>query len=193
MHLDYRCFIKLDDPLVLRDCLKKIELEASDGNVYSVSEIADIFTDFEQWNKITDEPIGDIFDTVTLGEKEGFCYIHDRQKSFSFFKDLTAYIFEVLNDNIPNKFIIVADVTDYDDDSFGNHIFYYLGGDKAIKTVAIDGPDGLESHDENEISEFVRILKDYEISENEKQNADKYYIKLENLIDGYFDEEEIED
>ena len=74
----------------------------------------------------------------------------------------------------------------------GNHIFYSLGEGKEVKSLVIEGPEGLEMHEENEVSELLSILKNYNISETEKQIADKYYIELENLMDygfGFFDEE----
>lgn len=196
MHLDYRCFIRVDDPSLLNHALKKIELEASDGNVYSLAQIAEVFSDIEQIMKITQEPIGDIFDTVSSDKELGFCFIHDHRKSFDFFKALTDYIHETLIASIGNNFIIVADVTNYDDDSFGNHIFYSLGEGKEVKSLVIEGPEGLEMHEENEVSELLSILKNYNISETEKQIADKYYVELENLMDygfGFFDEEFDED
>lgn len=194
--MDYRCFIRVNDPTLLNKGLQKIELEASDGNVYSLSQIADIFSDIEQIMRITQEPIGDIFDTVSSDNEIGFCFIHDHKKSFNFFKALTDYIQETLFASIGNNFAIVADITNYDDNSFGNHIFYSFGTSDEIRSLVVEGPEGLEMHEENEVSELLRILKKYNITETEKQIADKYYVKLENLMDygfGFFDEEFEED
>ena len=186
MHLDYRCFIKVSDPSILNDVLKKIELEAIDGNVYSLEEISEVFSDINQIMRMTQEPIGDIFDTVAVDKNIGLCFIHDHRKSFEFFKGLTEYIYESFSDCIGDKFVIVADVTNYDDDSFGNCIFYYLGDGNSIKMLEIDGPDGLVMHEENEISELLHILKDHNLSEIENENADKYYVKLANLMEYNF-------
>lgn len=186
MYLDYRCFIKVSDPSILYDVLKKIELEAIDGNIYSLEEISEVFSDINQMMRMAQEPIGDIFDTVAADKNIGFCFIHDHRKSFEFFKGLTEYIYEAFTDCIGNKFVIVADVTNYDDDSFGNCIFYYLGDGNSIKMLEINGPDGLAMHEENEISELLHILKDHHLSEIESKNADKYYIKLADLMDYNF-------
>lgn len=52
--------------------------------------------------------------------------------------------------------------------------------------LEIDGPDGLAMHEENEISELLHILKDHNLSEIESENADKYYVKLANLMEYNF-------
>lgn len=182
MHLDYRCFIKFKDSLHLKEGLKKIEIGACDENVYSLYEISKVFSDPKQMMRMIEEPIGDIFDTVATDEKIGFCFVHDHKKSFSFFKELTAYFYETLTNQIGSDFIIVADITDYDDDSFGNHIFYYLGANNEIKKIVVEGLEGLMLHNETEISEMVKILKEYPISDNEKENADKFYVKLNDLM-----------
>ena len=180
LNLDYRCFIKLNDPTALKRTLHKIEIEATNGDIYSLTQIAEAFADFNQLMTLTQEPIGDVFDTVAWDEKIGFCFIHDKKKTFNFFQSLTNYIYETLHAELGDAFALVADVTDYDDDSFGNHIFYYLG--EGLKTLEIQGPKGLKMHAEKEISELLSILKKHGISTAEKQWAEKYYVKLGNLM-----------
>ena len=198
MLLDYRCFIKTSDPSLLQKGLKQIEMEAVDGSVFALTEIAELFADPNQMMRMLEEPIGDVFDTVACDNEVGFCFIHDHKKSFAFFEGLTSYIFEQMLATIGDNFVMVADVTNYDDDSFGNAIFYYLGADQKISTLHIDGPEGLIMHDENEISELIKILKSHNISQKEKDVADKYYVELEDLMNynlsfmmnGMFDDEE---
>lgn len=182
MYLDYRCYIKTNEPSLLQKGLKQVEMEAVDGSVFALMEIAEVFTDPNQMMRMIEEPIGDIFDTVAYDNKVGFCFIHDHKKSFDFFEGLTSYIFEQMMATIGDNFVMVADVTNYDDDSFGNAIFYYLGENQKISTLHIDGPEGLEMHDENEISEFIKILKSHNISQQEKDVADKYYVELNDLM-----------
>lgn len=181
MHLDYRCFVKVADRARLDAVLKKIEIEACDGEKYSLSDISKVFSDIRQTMRML-EPIGEIFDTVAVDNSIGFCYIHDHRKSPEFFEGLTEYIYNAFAESMGNKFAMVADVTDYDNDSFGNRILYYLGDGDRVKTLEVDGPDGLKMHTENEVSELLHILKDFNLSKIEKQNADKYYVKLDNLI-----------
>lgn len=182
MQLDYRCFIRVNDPTVLSTAMKEVEIEARDGKVYSLDMIAEVFSDTKQPMQLTQEPIGDIFDTVSVDEDIGFCFIHDHRKTFRFFDSLTEYLYETFIDSIGDEFVLVADVTNYDDDSFGNHVFYYLGDGDSVKTLEIKGPDGLEMHAEKEVSELLHILKDYNLSKSEKASADKYYIKLDDLM-----------
>ena len=182
MQLDYRCFIRVNDPTVLSTAMKEVEIEARDGKVYSLDKIAEVFSDTKRLMQLAQEPIGDIFDTVSVDEDIGFCFIHDHRKTFRFFDSLTEYLYETFIDSIGDEFVIVADVTNYDDDSFGNHIFYYLGDGDSVKTLEIKGPDGLEMHAEKEVSELLHILKDYNLSKSEKESADKYYIKLDALM-----------
>lgn len=105
--------------------------------------------------RITQEPTGDIFDTVSSDKDIGFCFIHDHKKSYNFFKALTGYMHETLFASIGNNFVVVADVTDYDDDSFGNHIFYFLGAGNEVKSLVAEGPEGLEMHED--INGFVIV------------------------------------
>lgn len=181
MQLDYRCFIRVNDPTVLSTAMKEVEIEARDGKVYSLDMIAEVFSDTKRLMQLAQETIGDIFDTVSVDEDIGFCFIHDQRKTFRFFDSLTEYLYETFIDSIGDEFVLVADVTNYDDDSFGNRIFYYLGDGDSVKTLEIKGPDGLEMHAEKEVSELLHILKDYNLSKSEKASADKYYIKLDDL------------
>lgn len=41
---------------------------------------------------------------------------------------MTEEIFDELYEEDPNSFLMIADVTNFDDDSLGDVVWYYLGG-----------------------------------------------------------------
>ncbi len=168
MHLDYRCYVKFRDSSLWQKALTSLAMEAGDGNEYSFLEIGEVFRNMIKLFEMMDEPITNIFDTVTMFEEEAFYFIHDHKKSFSFFEGLTNYIFETIANKVGENFVLIADVTNYDDDSMGNHIYYYLGEKKSVlHKFVVEGPEGLEHH-ENNIADIDTMLVDAPITAEQK-------------------------
>ena len=178
MHLDYRCYIKFRDSDLWREKLEAISMEASDGEEYTLLEISKVFNSPRGMMRMM-EPIGDVFDTVTAVENEAFCFIHDHRKSADFFVGLTEYIFGEIVNTAPDDFVMIVDITDYDTDMMGDHIFYYLGGNhQELKKCVVEGPEGLEHHD-IEISNFAEMLKYETLTDAQKE-------KLQELTQGTY-------
>lgn len=213
MHLDYRCYIKFRDPSLWRKALAALEIEDTNGQIHTFLEIGEMFREVSKlFEKLTDhDPMADIFDTTTMSEEEAFYFVHDHRKPYAFFEGLTNYMFCTLLNEIGENFVLIADVTNYDDDSMGNYILYYLGEtDAALHQFVVDGPDGLDHHDNN-IADIDTMLADAPITEQQKNsmraivgdvfpdklmNNHKYEIFPENFdfdVDGDFDEEELDD
>lgn len=172
MHLDYRFFVIFKTSNQWKHSLKKIAIEATNGEEYNLFEISRVFNNSNLMNQLFD-PIGDIFDTVTAVEDKAFCYIHDHLKSESFFNRLTDYLFTEIIE-VTDEAIMIADLTDYDTDMMGDHITYYLGGGKhAIKKCIVEGSEGLSHHD-IDISDLSKMLKHETLTQAEQQRIKEY-------------------
>lgn len=164
MHLDYRFFVKFRNKNLWKKCMECIAMETVSGEEFSLFEISKVFDIPHRMNEMM-EPIGMIFDVVTASEDDSFCFIHDHKKTKDYFFRLTNYLFEEIIRIAGEDAIMIADLTDYDTDAFGDYIFYYLGGGKSeIKQCIVDKMD----HHDIELSDFIEMLKYESLTDNQK-------------------------
>ena len=84
------------------------------------------------------------------------------------------YLFETIIETAENDAIMIADITDFDDDSMGDQIIYYLGGGcSQIKHCTVEDYDGLNHH-LIPISDFSEMLKFEKLSAYQKQKLQKF-------------------
>ena len=155
------------------------------GEKHSFLNITQIFTDPRKMDMMMTDPMGEIFDTLNSNEELAFAFIHDHRKSPEYFERLTAYIMDTIVSNSENDAIVIADYTDFDNDSVGDHIFYYFGGGKdGIKEFVVPGYDGLERH-EIEINAIEELFGDEysKLNSKQKRAIEEYACPVENLMD----------
>lgn len=168
MHTDYRFYVKFRNGELWEKWLEAIEIEATNCEVYSLSEIANVHRSPALFVEQMNQPIGLIFEAVISTKKGSYCFIHDYKKSVGFFERLTDYLFGEIIKIAENDAVIIADLTDFDTDDMGDHITYYLGGGKDnIRSCVVEGPDGLCHHD-IVIADFEKILKYEDLSDAQK-------------------------
>lgn len=173
MHESYRCYIKTKDVKSLQKALKKIEMEASTGEVFNLYEISQI----EMSQSL--EPIGQIFEEADLYESQCVCTVFDHHRPYEHFVALTEYFFENLHENAGNDFVLIADISNYDYDESGDHILYYLTDGDSLKKMVIEGNKGFKLHCDVHISEIMCNMPKSELTKVEKQAIKDYYKKLE--------------
>ena len=185
MHLDYRCYIKFRNPSVWKSVMQKIEMQDRLGKDHSFLEISEIFTDPRQMMRMMTDPMGEIFDTLNANEEIAFAFVHDHRKSPEYFEGLTEYIIDTIIEEAADDAIVIADFTDFDDDSVGDYVFYYFGGGKdGKKSFHIEGPDGYERHD-IEINSFEEFLGSEmnSLSSEQKNTLKEFMCDVTNLMD----------
>lgn len=171
---DMRIYIKFRDKDTWNKCLQTITAEA-DGKEYTLLEISEVFKGMNTPDGMMRvfEPVGQIFDVVNADEDGLFCFIHDNAHSLEEMAGTAARIFGTILVLAENSAAVIADITSYDDDSFGNMIRYYLGGGKdGVKECSVNGPEGMRHHDETVIADFNEMLK-YELL----TDAQKAYLR----------------
>ena len=167
---DMRIYIKFRDKDTWNRCLQTITAEA-DGKEYTLLEIAEVFKNMYTPGGMERmfEPIGQIFDVVNADEDGLFCFIHDNTHSMEDMARIAARIFGVIFVMAENDAVMISDFTSYDDDSFGDHIHYYLGGGRdGIKKCIVEGPEGMQHHNEIEIADFNEMLKYETLTDDQK-------------------------
>lgn len=171
MHLDYRCFFMVRHEGQWRKVLERLAIEGSDRKEYTFFEIGELFANDMRFMKaICDQaPIADIFDTVQSSEKEKYYFIHDHKKPPQYFSDLTDYIFEELQSVAPGDFILLADVTNFDDDSMGDVVWCYCGGQE-LQEIQLEDMD---QHDVPVQDLLESITKDH-LSTEEQAYLQKF-------------------
>ena len=170
--LDYRCYFKFSRPDLWKKAMQAISIEAANKEEYTLLEVSKVFSSLSNLAKLR-EPIGEIFDTVTAVEDESFCFIHDHRKSYDYFVNLIKYIFEKIICIANDEVVFIADITDYSTDTFGDHLYYYCGGDSSeLQYHLIEGSVGLDYH-EIEISNVKEMLKNANLSDKQQE-----YLKL---------------
>lgn len=174
MHLDYRCFFKVRHEGQWRKVLERLAIEGSDRKEYTFLEIGELFANDMRFMKaICDQaPIADIFDTVQSSEKEKYYFIHDHKKPPQYFSDLTDYIFEELQSVASGDFILLADVTNFDDDSMGDVVWCYCGGEPELREI---GLEDMDQHDEP-VQDLLESLAEEYMTEAE-QNYLKPFVE----------------
>ena len=172
MLLDYRFYIRFRDRQSFDKWMKTIEMETTDGEVFSLQEISEVFSSPEGMRHLM-EPIGEIFDTVTTAKDGTFCFIHDHRKSEHFFERLTYYLFEEAIAIAEDDMVLIADLTDYDWDGMGDIITWYLGGGKEqLNRSSVEEYEGLEHHG-TEISDFSAMLKHETLTDAQRQHLNR--------------------
>ena len=177
MHLDYRFYVKFGEYDLWDSCMNRIAIETADGEEYSLAEIARVFRSPGMFmtHLSQKDSIADIFDDIKMDGEALTCQIHDHCKSFDFFVGLTEYMMREIARACGDNAAAIADITNFDNDSFGDHIFYYLGGENGIGQYVVEGPAGLEHHDV-EISDFASMLP----LSSEQQKALERFISKSN-------------
>ncbi len=95
--------------------------------------------------KMTTEPIGEIFETLNANETFAFAFIHDNRRSETYYEDLTEFIIDGVKEVCPDEAIILADYTDLDTDTYGDHVTCYFWG-KSTCSFVFEGEEGLDKH-----------------------------------------------
>lgn len=168
---DMRIYIKFRDKESWRNCLQTITAEA-DGKEYTLLEISEVFKGMNAPEGMMRmlEPIGQIFDVVNADEDGMFCFIHDNTHSMEDMAIIVARIFGAVLVTAENDAVMIADITSYDNDEFGDKIYYYLGGGRdGIKKCTVEGLEGLQHHDEIEIADFSEMLKYETLTPDQKE------------------------
>ena len=165
MHLDYRCYFKFRREDQWRKALQRLTIEGSDRQDYTFLEIGKMFSNLRRMMELMNTPMGQIFDTVESSEIGKYYFIHDHKKPRQYFPDLTQYIFEELVQMVPGDFILIADITNFDDDSMGEQIYYYCGGEEALSHCVFED---MNLHDE-EIVDLWKVLEMDRLSAAQKQ------------------------
>lgn len=95
------------------------------AGAFSFRKLAETFGSMKAMTKAMDTPLGTVFDTVTAPRAEQFLFIHDHYKNLQTYMAMTEEIFDELYEEDPNSFLMIADVTNFDDDSLGDVVWYY--------------------------------------------------------------------
>ena len=75
--IDFRFYAKFHDESICEDTLSKIELNTGEDEKYTLLEIAETYRTSKLMRLIyNNDPIVEVFDTVTAPEGESFCFIH---------------------------------------------------------------------------------------------------------------------
>ena len=176
MQLDFRCFIKFRDPEAYASLMQRPSFEADDGSEFTLAEIAAVFTDPNRLDEIM-KPIGMVFDTVSASSSLAFCFLHDRNKSYGFFRGLVDYLAGEFSAVDPEGYFLIADLTDIDTDATGNRLFWCFNGvSSSIGSHDVPGPQGLEQHMSVEISEIRTLMGEAwdQLSGEERSRVDAF-------------------
>ena len=118
--------------------------------------------------KAMDTPLGTVFDTVTAPRAEQFLFTHDHYKNLQTYMAMTEEIFDELYEEDPNSFLMIADVTNFDDDSLGDVVWYYLGGKDYTRFIDQD----MERHG-IELSNWKGMLAGQPLTQAQKDWAQR--------------------
>ena len=149
MQLDYRCYVHFRDAAAFDRALDLLTVKTTAG-AFPFRKLAETFSNMKAMTKAMDTPLGQVFDTVTAPRNEQFLFIHDHYKNLQTYMAMTEEIFDELYEEDPNSFLMIADVTNFDDDSLGDVVWYYLGGKDYTRFIDPDMErHGIESSDWN--------------------------------------------
>lgn len=126
MQLDYRCYVHFRDTAAFDRALDLLTVRTTAG-AFPFRKLAETFGSMKAMTEAMDTPLGTVFDTVTAPRAEQFLFIHDHYKNLQTYMAMTEEIFDELYEEDPNSFLMIADVTNFDDDSLGDVVWYYLG------------------------------------------------------------------
>ncbi len=170
MNIDFRLYAKFRNEQICEDTLSKITVVYDEDEECSLLDIAKAFRTSNMMTLLSEhDPMVYAFDTVTAPEGESFCFVHNvygsEQEALLALAVLGRAIIELAEDDVA----LIIDMTDYDNEYFGNHIMYYLGGElDEVKQYTVRGLAG-SSHHEIEISDFNKMLKDADLSYSQKK------------------------
>lgn len=167
MQLDYRCYVHFQDAAAFDRALDLLTVKTTAG-AFSFRKLAETFGSAKAFAEAFGTPLGDVFDCVTAPRAEKFLFIHDHYKNLQTYMSMTEEIFDELYEEDPNSFLMIADVTNYDDDSLGDVVWYYLGGKDYTRFI---DPD-MERH-EIELSDWRKILAGQPLTQAQKDWAQR--------------------
>lgn len=165
MQLDYRCYVHFRDTAAFDRALELLTVKTT-GGAFSFQKIAETFRSVKRLGEALNTPLGEVFDVMTAPKKEKFLFIHDHYKSLQTYMSMTEEIFDTLYEEDPNSFLLLADVTNFDDDSLGDVVWYYLGGTDYTRFI---DPD-MERHD-IELSDWSSMLEGQRLTQAQKDWA----------------------
>ena len=186
MEYDANLFIKFKDPETYYKGVNGVGINDSENKFHTLQEIADVFMDLKNAYQL-DQPVGQIFESVTAVGSKAFYYIHYRSRYKEAVDHLTPFIVDLLKQVVDNEFLVISNVTTYDDDSFGDFVSIAFPGHEEIKTFEVPGPEGLYQHSETDISDYEAICKTFydKLSEPEKKLLEEYKSDARNLMDPF--------
>ncbi len=170
MNIDFRLYAKFRNEQICTDTLSKITVIYDEDEECSLLDIAKAFRTSELMTLLSKhDPMVYAFDTVTAPEGESFCFVHNvygsEQEALLALAVFGRAIIELAEDDVA----LIIDMTDYDNEYFGDHIMYYLGGElDEVKQYTVRGVAG-SSHHGIEISDFNKMLKDAGLSPAQKR------------------------
>ena len=165
MNIDFRLYAKFRNEQICTDTLSKITVIYDEDEECSLLDIAKAFRTSELMKLLSKhDPMVYAFDTVTAPEGESFCFVHNvygsEQEALLALAVFGRAIIELAEDDVA----LIIDMTDYDNEYFGNHIMYYLGGElDEVKQYTVRGVAG-SSHHGIEISDFNKMLRGADIT-----------------------------
>ena len=167
MQLDYRCYVHFRNTAAFDRALKILTVQTT-GGAFSFQEIAETFRSVNALGQALNTPLGEVFDVMTAPKNEAFLFIHDHYKSLQTYMSMTEEIFDTLYEEAPSSFLLLADVTNFDDDSLGDVVWYYLGGKDYTRFI---DPD-MARHD-IELSDWSSMLAGQKLTQAQKDWADR--------------------
>ncbi len=167
MQLDYRCYVHFCDTAAFDRALDLLTVRTTAG-AFPFRKLTETFSNMKAMTKAMDTPLGTVFDTVTAPRAEQFLFIHDHYKNLQTYMAMTEEIFDELYEENPNSFLMIADVTNFDDDSLGDVVWYYLGGKDYTRFIAPD----MERHD-IELSDWKGVLAGQPLTQAQKDWAQR--------------------
>lgn len=167
MQLDYRCYVHFRDTAAFDRALDLLTVRTTAG-AFSFRKLAETFSNMKAMTEAMDTPLGQVFDTVTAPKNEQFLFIHDHYKNLQTYMAMTEEIFDELYEENPNSFLMIADVTNFDDDSLGDVVWYYLGGKDYTRFI---DPD-MERHG-IELSDWKAMLAGQPLTQAQKDWAQR--------------------
>ena len=167
MQLDYRCYVHFRDAAAFDRALDLLTVKTTAG-AFPFRKLAETFSNMKAMTKAMDTPLGQVFDTVTAPRNEQFLFIHDHYKNLQTYMAMTEEIFDELYEEDPNSFLMIADVTNFDDDSLGDVVWYYLGGKDYTRFI---DPD-MERHG-IELSDWKGMLAGQPLTQAQKDWAQR--------------------
>lgn len=167
MQLDYRYYVHFRDTAAFDRALDLLTVKTTAG-AFSFRKLAETFGSMKAMTKAMDTPLGTVFDTVTAPRAEQFLFIHDHYKNLQTYMAMTEEIFDELYEEDPNSFLMIADVTNFDDDSLGDVVWYYLGGKDYTRFI---DPD-MERHG-IELSDWKAMLAGQPLTQAQKDWAQR--------------------